>query len=119
MKCYPALLLLLATTAAQAGDDCNEPTTQAAMNICAMQDYARADAALNAAYKKLVSTLDKAQLGRLKTAQRAWIGFRDAQCDYEAGAYEGGSIAPLIHSGCLSTLTEQRTKALTALLDMP
>ncbi|UBH29550.1 lysozyme inhibitor LprI family protein [Aeromonas enteropelogenes] len=93
--------------------------TQAAMNICVMQDYTKADAKLNATYKKLVATLDKEQLGRLKTAQRAWITFRDAQCRYEAGVYEGGSIAPLVYSSCLTNLTEQRTTDLLAQLDQP
>ncbi|MDX7780227.1 lysozyme inhibitor LprI family protein [Aeromonas hydrophila] len=64
-------------------------------------------------------SLDKEQLGRLKTAQRAWITFRDAQCRYEAGVYEGGSIDPLVHSSCLTKLTEQRTKDLIAQLDQP
>lgn len=89
------------------------------MNICAMQDYTKADAELNAAYRKLVATLDKDQFGRLKTAQRAWITFRDAQCRYEAGVYEGGTIAPLVHSSCLTNLTELRTKDLNTLLDQP
>ncbi|WP_348684923.1 lysozyme inhibitor LprI family protein [Aeromonas bestiarum] len=112
-------LLLLATTAVQADQDCTAPVTQADMNICAFQDYQRADAKINTAYKKLAATLDKEQLGRLKTAQRAWITFRDAQCRYEAGVYEGGTIAPLVHSSCLTNLTEQRTKDLNALLDQP
>ncbi|MGL6547688.1 lysozyme inhibitor LprI family protein [Aeromonas hydrophila] len=111
--------LLLAVSTVQASDDCIEPMTQAAMNICAMQDYTKADAELNAAYRKLVATLDKDQLGRLKTAQRAWITFRDAQCRYEAGVYEGGTIAPLVHSSCLTNLTELRTKDLNTLLDQP
>ena len=93
--------------------------TQAAMNTCAIQDYTKADAALNATYKKLIATLDKEQLGRLKTAQRAWITFRDAQCRYETGVYEGGTIAPLVHSRCLTNLTEQRTKDLIAQLEQP
>lgn len=64
------------------------------MNICAFQDYQRADAKLNAAYKKRVASLEKAQLERLRTAQRAWIAFRDAQCRYEAGVYEGDQWRP-------------------------
>ena len=92
MRPYPALLLLLATTAVQAEQDCTAPVTQTDMNICAFQDYQRADAKLNAAYKKRVASLEKAQLERLRTAQRAWIAFRDAQCRYEAGVYEGGSM---------------------------
>ncbi|MGE6295661.1 lysozyme inhibitor LprI family protein [Aeromonas media] len=119
MRPYPALLLLLATTAVQAEQDCTAPVTQTDMNICAFQDYQRADARLNAAYKKQVAALDKAQLDRLRTAQRAWITFRDAQCRYEAGVYEGGSMAPLVHSSCLTKLTEQRTKDLISLEDQP
>ncbi len=41
MKHIYALLLLAASTV-QASDDCKEPMTQAAMNICAMQDYTKA-----------------------------------------------------------------------------
>jgi len=119
LRPYPALLLLLATTAVQAEQDCTAPVTQTDMNICAFQDYQRADARLNAAYKKRVATLDKVQLDRLRTAQRAWITFRDAQCRYEAGVYEGGSMAPLVHSSCLTKLTEQRTKDLISLEDQP
>lgn len=112
-------LLLLTTTVVQASEDCRDPVIQSAMNICALQEYKQADAALNAAYQQLVTRLDKAQLGRLKGAQRAWITFRDAQCRYEAGVYEGGSMAPLVHSSCLTQLTQQRTKDLNALLDQP
>ncbi|WP_323939547.1 lysozyme inhibitor LprI family protein [Aeromonas caviae] len=119
MRPYPALLLLLATTAVQAEQDCTAPVTQTDMNICAFQDYQRADAKLNAAYKKWIASLEKAQLERLRTAQRAWIAFRDAQCRYEAGVYEGGSMAPMVHSSCLTQLTEARTKDLNTLPDQP
>lgn len=70
-------------------------------------------------YKKRVASLEKAQLERLRTAQRAWIAFRDAQCRYEAGVYEGGSMAPMVHSSCLTQLTEARTKDLNTLPDQP
>ncbi|MFM5077672.1 lysozyme inhibitor LprI family protein, partial [Aeromonas caviae] len=70
-------------------------------------------------YKKRVASLEKAQLERLRTAQRAWITFRDAQCRYEAGVYEGGSMAPMVHSSCLTQLTEARTKDLNTLPDQP
>ena len=119
LKPYPALLLLLATTDVQNEQDCTAPVTQTDMNICAFQDYQRADAKLNAAYKKRVASLEKAQLERLRTAQRAWIAFRDAQCRYEAGVYEGGSMAPMVHSSCLTQLTEARTKDLNTLPDQP
>lgn len=38
---------------------------------------------------------------------------------YEAGVYEGGSMAPMVHSSCLTQLTEARTKDLNTLPDLP
>lgn len=93
-----------------AEDNCIEPTTQITMNVCAWQDFEDKDAKLNVFYKKQANQLDKKQLERLMFAQRAWIKFRDTQCDYEAGFEEGGTIQPLIHSNCLSRLTDERIK---------
>ncbi|MFH6573166.1 lysozyme inhibitor LprI family protein, partial [Aeromonas caviae] len=69
MRPYPALLLLLATTAVQAEQDCTAPVTQTDMNICAFQDYQRADAKLNAAYKKVLRGI----LGKWKLTDRVLV----------------------------------------------
>ncbi|WFU00794.1 lysozyme inhibitor LprI family protein [Rhizobium sp. CB3171] len=109
--------------------DCNNAETQMDMNICSQRDYDRADKALNEQYKKtraaMVATdadLDADQKGAEKAlvkAQRAWVDYRDGQCEAEGFEARGGSMEPMLVSGCKATLTKQRTKELKALADGP
>lgn len=86
--------------------------TQSEMNTCSASSYQQADARLNEIYKEAASAA-KATGGEapalLRSAQRAWITYRDAACAAEAAPYEGGSIQPLIRTSCLKKLTERRT----------
>ncbi|QLL62861.1 lysozyme inhibitor LprI family protein [Sinorhizobium mexicanum] len=127
------LLLLSAVSAAaqeQPRVDCQNAVTQMDMNICAGQDYDRADADLNNIYKQAVAAMkamDK-ELGEidaaypgaeqaLKKAQRAWIGYRDGQCELAGFEARGGSMEPMLVSGCLAELTRKRTSELKQLLE--
>ncbi|MBD2497991.1 lysozyme inhibitor LprI family protein [Nostoc sp. FACHB-280] len=92
--------------------NCNDPQTQSAINICSQLSYQDADKKLNQAYKKLLAKLSKSRQQKLIAAQLAWIKFRDASCEFERSAYEGGSIAPAIYAGCLEEATKQRTQQL-------
>lgn len=117
MKLALALALapfLLAAAPAAADDklDCAHAEAQQDMNRCAEQDFERADAVLNRDYKKLLAGLDAPNAGLLRTAQRAWLSFRDSECKFEAAPNTGGSIYPLVYSGCLTALTKDRTKQL-------
>ncbi|MNT91411.1 hypothetical protein D3C72_2325040 [compost metagenome] len=53
----------------------------------------------------------------LKKAQRAWIGYRDGQCELAGFEARGGSMEPMLVSGCLAQLTTTRTEELKALLE--
>ncbi|HEY0105740.1 MAG TPA: lysozyme inhibitor LprI family protein, partial [Rhizomicrobium sp.] len=91
----PALLALAPARADEAdGIDCNNAMTQSDMNICADKDYRKADAALNDVYRKTMAGLDAHGGELLRTAQRAWIKFRDSECVYDSAQNEGGSIYP-------------------------
>lgn len=87
-----------------AAADCDG--TQAEMNRCADQEYRKQDQRLNEVYKKLDRSPE------LVRAQRAWIAFRDAECEWAIAEYEGGSIVPMAHSYCLAGMTEERIKTL-------
>ncbi len=91
--------------------------SQAEMNQAAAEDFAKADKALNATYKKLVALIDEESAEKLKVAQRAWIVFRDAEAELAAdmGA-RGGSMAPLIYNGRRADLTRERTKQLQVII---
>lgn len=105
---------LAASSFTYADDTCDNATTQAELTECSAQAYQVADDKLNEAYQALVGQLSNnaASLEKLRTAQRAWIDFRDAECAFESSAVEGGSIQPMIQNGCLETLTESRTDQL-------
>lgn len=93
---------------------CSKNQTQTEMNICAAEEYKKADEKLNAVYAKAIKILDETQQDKqqkalLIKAQKSWIKYRDLACDFETAGFEGGSIRPLLHATCLTRLTEQRT----------
>jgi uncharacterized protein YecT (DUF1311 family) len=125
-----AFLASATLAAAQDGEpevDCDNAMAQIEMNVCADRDYVKADAELNAAYKQAVATAremdeEVKDLGdqyvgavdALKRAQRAWIGYRDGQCELEGFGARGGSMEPMLVSSCLAELTRKRTAELVA-----
>lgn len=48
----------------------------------------------------------------LRAAQRAWIAFRDAECELEYAVWGSGSMRNIAGSGCIMRLTAERTIAL-------
>ncbi|NOT58838.1 MAG: DUF1311 domain-containing protein [Acidobacteria bacterium] len=95
---------------------CADAQDQNTMNRCAQEEFQKADAALNKAYQQLLPKLEAAHKEKLKMAQRAWIAFRDAHCECEAFAFDGGSMQPLIRFSCMAAETNARTKQLQAML---
>ena len=85
-------------------------SNQMELGECASIEAKKADAALNAVYRKLEKTPE------LVAAQRSWIAYRDAECKYQYSRYEGGTIAPMIYSNCVTQLTTQRTELLESSL---
>jgi uncharacterized protein YecT (DUF1311 family) len=127
-----ALSILFAFGPARADDapaDCGNAATQMDMNSCSDQDYQAADAELNAQYKKTRAAMlevDKGLDANLRGAekallagQRAWIDYRDGECEAEGFQARGGSMEPMLVSGCKATLTRARTKELKQLADGP
>lgn len=96
--------------------NCESPTTTVEMNICASQKYQATDRKLNRVYRQLQSKLNGKQKQRMTNAQLAWIKFRDTNCDYESGQFEGGTMASQVGTYCLATMTEKRTKELESYL---
>lgn len=92
--------------------------TQADLNDQACAAYKQADAKLNAVYKQLLAKYksDTTSIASLRTAQRAWVTFRDAHLDSlypekdKQTAY--GSIYPTCACGVLADLTEARVAQL-------
>ena len=121
------LLYLLAGPFASAADfaACDPGGTQIEMTACAADDLAEADRQLNATYQALMKkeAANPAFITRLRTAQRAWVAFRDAELDAMYACNEGaaqvcwGSMASQCSSSYQARLTRERTKRLQQYLD--
>jgi uncharacterized protein YecT (DUF1311 family) len=90
--------------------NCKSPQTTLDQNVCSSQEFQAADKKLNQVYQQLQPKLNSKQKQRLIVAQRSWLKFRDESCDYEAGYFEGGSVAPSIYGYCRARVTKERIK---------
>ena len=88
--------LLLALPAAARAQSCSNAQTQAQMNECAARDLRAADGRMTQAYNSLRAGLTPAHQAMLADAQRAWVAFRAAQCNFEGLEVEGGSAQPMV-----------------------
>ncbi len=119
MRSFLVLILIAAFASAARADECDNAVDQGTMNRCAEDAWKKADAELNAVYRKLQSRNkdDERASKHLTTAERAWVAFRDAECEYGAADNQGGSIFPLVYFGCLDKLTKARTNQLKRYLE--
>ena len=89
--------------------------TQSQLNATAAREQQAADRALNSQYAATMGQLSPGSRTLLRNAQRAWITFRDQQCRYESSAVQGGSAQPMVLSGCVTRLSNERTRDLRRL----
>ncbi|MFZ0288500.1 MAG: lysozyme inhibitor LprI family protein [Candidatus Sulfotelmatobacter sp.] len=128
--------LAVAQQAAPTQNPCDEkPISRRQMADCAAFQYKDADAHLNKVYHKAVQYMtddlaraqkqgdqkqikyEETAIANLREAERTWISYRDIQCEAASQQYEGGSMAPMIYSQCLTTLTEHRTADLKSIYE--
>ena len=106
MSIVVAALLLVAT------DPCVGSTTRE-VEQCFAADLARADAELNRYYAAAVTRLTKERattaLAKLRASERAWIAYRDAECDAVYEWWGQGTIRGTMALGCRVRITKART----------
>ena len=95
-------------------EPCADAQSQGEMNICWGKEYKAADAQLNKTYQLFMSKLDESEKAQLKNAQVAWLKYRDANCEFVADQYKGGSMRPMIAAICLADVTKARVNELKA-----
>jgi uncharacterized protein YecT (DUF1311 family) len=126
MKQSVAILTLLLSTILFANNiQCKEDGNQMEMNQCAYEDFQKADKELNKVYQEVrkKNTNDKLFLKNLKTSQRLWLKFLDAELNAIYSCPEGnqricfGSMFPLLYNGSKTELTKDRTKQLKRYLE--
>jgi uncharacterized protein YecT (DUF1311 family) len=118
------LLLALALVvgggfAARAADapDCSKAQSQSEINECEDGIFRQADARLNRVYAQLAAKLDPDARKLLRDAERAWVDFRDKECESQTAGSAGGSIRPMYIAQCQTALTKRRIRELEAQRD--
>ncbi len=109
-----AMLTLASVAHAGEGDpeaSCDGNTFQ--MVECLKAKTAQWDKRMTIAYQQALKDAVPAQHDQLRTAQRLWIQYRDANCLYY-GLGEG-TIARLDAGECMRSMTEARAKELEGL----
>jgi uncharacterized protein YecT (DUF1311 family) len=96
--------------------NCKSPQTTLDMNVCSSQEFQAADRKLNQVYQQLQAKIRSRQKQRLTAAQATWIAFRDQNCDYAKGQFEGGSVAASTYGYCRARVTQERIKDLEGFL---
>ncbi len=116
-----ALMALCTPLPVLAGGCMDAALTQGQANGCAQKTAAEADKQLNAVYRDAMARVgsDSALRKKLTAAQKAWIGFRDAECALVATGAGGGSAAPMVEQGCIEDLTRKRIDVLQGYLHCP
>src|SRR5689334_18912505 len=113
------LFILLAAVAlpARAQDKADIPDPEcdggtADLVKCLSDTTAKWDKRLNEAYREAVNDKEApaGQRAQLRKAQRLWVQFRDANCEYYA--LGDGSISRVNAASCLLDMTKARAKEL-------
>jgi len=109
-----AAAMVVLVTLAHAGDQdepeksCDGNTYQ--MVECLKGKTAQWDKRLNVAYQQALKSANDKQREQLRTAQRLWIQYRDANCLYYG--LGDGTISRIEAGECMRNLTETRAKEL-------
>ena len=130
LKVFMWCLLLAGFAAPALADDqpdC-ENGSQAELNMCAYNDFAKADKELNTLWPQVkkfavdgdaaLEGNDKGYVKALLASQRAWIAYRDGQCELYGFQSRGGSMEPMLVSGCKAQMTEARIKELKSIMEV-
>lgn len=95
-------------------DACMDKSDGVTTNMidCIGAEFDRQDVRLNKAYKTLMAADQPPERKKqLQATQRAWIKFRDLNCDFYHDPY-GGTIARVNANSCMMRMTADRAKEL-------
>lgn len=91
---------------------CQQAGSNVDTSICFSDELQRSDRKLNDLYKQVMGSLGPESKTALRSAQRAWITYRDSACAAEAESYRGGTAMGMVRTACLEALTRERIRSL-------
>ena len=110
MRLVLIALLVCSGVVRTAHAKCENTSTQMEMSECVGKALQKDDGALNALYGQIQRRLkpepDTAKL--FTSTQRAWVSFRDAECNFATSLSVGGTIHPMMVNMCMDQMTLKR-----------
>ena len=94
------------------GKSCDKLATQTEMNICAGQEARASDSELSVVYQQLLAKVGADAKLSLRTAEKAWVSYRDAQCAFNSLGSVGGSVHDMSVALCFRALTDEQIRQL-------
>jgi uncharacterized protein YecT (DUF1311 family) len=114
------LVLFLVISKSSIAQDCANAENTLAIVDCHTKRYETADKELNALYSKAIKSLSKLEQEKLKSAQKAWLTFRDTSFTFVIEANkENGSYGNIVISDYKAKFVEKRVLELKYLLSSP
>lgn len=84
------------------------------MHACISAEHTRQDQQLNRNYQVLMAELIPERKKQLQAAQRLWLQYRDANCQFYLDP-DGGTAAGVAAADCVLQMTANRARELAAL----
>jgi len=106
VACMAALWTQPLQAEANAEENCEDRKSTADIVECLATQTVVWERRLNSAYQKLMEDLPARRRDRLRSAQRLWLQFRDANCAYFAS--RAGTVARVDAGQCALRLTSAR-----------
>jgi uncharacterized protein YecT (DUF1311 family) len=124
MRCHSLIPLLLCIPAmAHAKPDCEKAIATPDVNACARTEFEAIEKKLNDTYRQVLKSLNKpdergVSYSKIRKdlvgAQKAWVVFRQKDCDAVFTFHAGGTIRTAMYLGCMQRHAENRIKDLAA-----
>jgi len=110
---FGALGAPLAVVAASDGRCTGKETTQAQMNVCALNTMKLERTRLETAQAAAAAAAsDDTRRSDLKKSNRAWEAFQEAECERQTSPYFEGSMYPMAYGLCHAQLMRLRSDML-------
>ena len=117
-----ALLLIVVPTLCHAKLDCKNVITTPDINQCAQIEFESVEKKLNETYRRVLKSLNKpdeetVSYSKIKNglieAQKAWVSFRQKDCDAYFTLHASGTIRTVMYIGCMQSHAEKRIKEIS------
>lgn len=115
--CFAFLIFPISANAQTAAIFCNQIKNTNDLVKCLDKYYDQTKISMASTFQQKLDSVGKANGQKLRDAQKAWITYRDSQCEWEAENVKAESLRRVTQLYCLVRITEVRDNVLAVALE--